>query len=234
VTGAVFCGMDDSECSTGAAHVAREIAGRFGLPLVFVHVADPYRPHNEMEEMVALRRRADTDATAHEKATWKIEWGHPADRLVGMAREENRGRLARPWRAEARFPGQRLARSDRNRALPRRCRAARRRRTRVLACSGVRLPVGLARTAVVLPAHQRHAMGPVGNVDVFIRSSGCLSFSGSRLWPCCTRVTGHAYTVPHMRTKTNGVAAACSTLPAKMGSSADCACTASRLRSRHV
>ena len=78
--GPVICGVDNSSVAAGAIDVARELAQRYELPLLYAHVLD---------------REEDGDAAKSWRTRWlrpkhvevAIESGHPADRLVALARE---------------------------------------------------------------------------------------------------------------------------------------------------
>ena len=80
VKGPVICGIDDSNSAAGAIAVARELAQRYGLPLIYAHVLDGKgggdAPKRRLHEVAA---RAPADVA--------IDNGHPADRLVAFARE---------------------------------------------------------------------------------------------------------------------------------------------------
>jgi len=76
--GPVLCGVDESRTADGAVHVARELAERYDLPLVYVHVFDG---HSRTDAV----RRALRDAADAADADVAIEAGHPADRLVALA-----------------------------------------------------------------------------------------------------------------------------------------------------
>ena len=78
--GPVICGVDDSSVTAGAVDVARELAQRYELQLVYAHVLDESDDGEEAE-------RALYDAVAPEHAEVALEHGHPADRLVMLAKE---------------------------------------------------------------------------------------------------------------------------------------------------
>jgi nucleotide-binding universal stress UspA family protein len=78
MNGAVICGVDDSAAAVDAAAVARELAERLELPLHLVHVAQDAEADETMQAV--LERLAGP-------AAWSIDQGHPADRLVELARE---------------------------------------------------------------------------------------------------------------------------------------------------
>lgn len=78
--GPVICGIDDSSVSLGAVEVARELAQRYELPLVYAHVLNTGADMHEPERVLH-----DTVAPEHAEIT--IEHGHPADRLVTLASE---------------------------------------------------------------------------------------------------------------------------------------------------
>ena len=80
MTGAVICGVDGVSDTVGTAGVARELARRYELPLVYVHVLDEYRRSSDAEQLLR-------DAAAEAPAELAIENGHPADSLLAVARE---------------------------------------------------------------------------------------------------------------------------------------------------
>lgn len=75
--GPVICGIE-AQTAEGAVHVARDLARRYELPLVYAHVWDG---HGRAD---AVRRRLRHTAEA-DHADIAIEDGHPADRLVELA-----------------------------------------------------------------------------------------------------------------------------------------------------
>jgi len=78
VNGPVICGIEDAS-DDGVAGIARELADRYGLPLSFVHVLDAADGH---EEAARLLR----ETTAPGSGNFAVVSGHPADRLVELAR----------------------------------------------------------------------------------------------------------------------------------------------------
>lgn len=77
--GPVICGIED-ENDDGAAAVALDLADRYELELLFVHVGTS----GEADEGIARLAR---EATVAGSAELVIEDGHPADRLVDLARD---------------------------------------------------------------------------------------------------------------------------------------------------
>ena len=75
----VICGIEGAN-DAGVARVARELAGRYELPLFFVHVLQGTDGH---EHATRLLR----ETTAPGDGELAIESGHPADRLVELARD---------------------------------------------------------------------------------------------------------------------------------------------------
>lgn len=69
----VICGVDDSATSDGAIDVARDLARRYELPLVFAHVVD--------------RTDNGADSRVPRDVEVAVVSGHPADRLVELAHE---------------------------------------------------------------------------------------------------------------------------------------------------
>lgn len=79
MNGPVICGIEDAD-DDSVAGVARELAERYALPLFFVHVLQGADGH---EDAARLLR----EAAAPGSAELALEKGHPADRLVELARD---------------------------------------------------------------------------------------------------------------------------------------------------
>lgn len=79
MTGPVICGIDGASESVAAARVARELARRYELPLLYVHVLDEPGNYDEAEQLFRVVEGPDPAELA-------IESGHPADCLVTLAR----------------------------------------------------------------------------------------------------------------------------------------------------
>ena len=77
MNGPVICGIEDAT-GVGVASVARELARRYEVPLLYVHVLDTA---GEIEQAARMLRNAapGSGELAIEKAA------HPADKLVEMA-----------------------------------------------------------------------------------------------------------------------------------------------------
>ena len=89
MNGAIICGVDDSESAKGAERVARELSAQIGSRLVFVRVVDDGSPEREISAVAArLQHLAEYATEVDCGARWLIEIGHPADRLVAVAAEE--------------------------------------------------------------------------------------------------------------------------------------------------
>ncbi len=87
MSGPVVCGLEDTASVAGAALVARTLAQRFELPLLFVHVVEPgQRAVDDVRSVLSLRQAVDALAPASDVA-WRVEVGHPADRLLAVADE---------------------------------------------------------------------------------------------------------------------------------------------------
>lgn len=76
--GPVICGIDESRTAEGAVRVARDLAHRYELPLVYAHVWDGHWRTDAVRRLVSETAEAD-------RADIAIERGHPADRLVELA-----------------------------------------------------------------------------------------------------------------------------------------------------
>ena len=79
MNGPVICGIENAS-DAGVADVARELADRYEVPLLYVHVLDEA---GEIEQAVRMLRNA-----APGSGELAIEKGrHPADRLVEVAKQ---------------------------------------------------------------------------------------------------------------------------------------------------
>src|SRR4051812_48037887 len=89
MTGSIVCGVDDSESAKGASRVARGLSAQLGSRLVFVRVVDDGSSDGEISAVVArLQQLAESAAEVDSGAHWLVEVGHPADRLVAVAKKE--------------------------------------------------------------------------------------------------------------------------------------------------
>jgi len=90
MAGSIICGIDDSESAKGAARVARALSGKLGCGLVFVRVVENGAPKKEIGRVAERLERISGDATEVDcGAGWRVEVGHPADRLVAAAAADN-------------------------------------------------------------------------------------------------------------------------------------------------
>ena len=86
MAGSIICGVDDSTSAKGAARVARALAAELALGLVFVRVLDPDASEakvNEITERLELLSAGAEELDCG--ASWLVEAGHAADRLVAVA-----------------------------------------------------------------------------------------------------------------------------------------------------
>jgi nucleotide-binding universal stress UspA family protein len=90
MAGSIICGVDDSQSAKGAARVARGLSSKLGLRLVFVHVVDDGASDEKISAMATrLHRLAESATDVDGSAHWLVEAGHPADRLVSIAKDQN-------------------------------------------------------------------------------------------------------------------------------------------------
>ncbi len=90
MTHSIVCGVDESESAKGAARVARALSARLGLRLVFVRVVEDSTADEKIAAIAArLHHLADSATEVDCGAHWLVEVGHPADRLIAVAEEEN-------------------------------------------------------------------------------------------------------------------------------------------------
>jgi nucleotide-binding universal stress UspA family protein len=89
MTGSIICGVDDTASAKEAARVARALAGKLGLDLVFVRAIEDGASDAESataERLEGLRRRATGFDCG---ARWVVDAGHPADCLVDAAKKKD-------------------------------------------------------------------------------------------------------------------------------------------------
>jgi nucleotide-binding universal stress UspA family protein len=88
MTGAIICGVDDSEAAKGAARVARAMSTELGLGLLFVHVVEPRAPEAKAGAIAQRLEQLSAGVTEVDPgAGWAVEAGHPADGLVAAAKK---------------------------------------------------------------------------------------------------------------------------------------------------
>jgi nucleotide-binding universal stress UspA family protein len=89
VGGSIICGIDGSESAKRAARVARGLCSKLGLRLVFVHVA---QAGSSDEKTAAIAERLHQLAEGCTEvdcgALWLVDVGHPVDRLIAAAADE--------------------------------------------------------------------------------------------------------------------------------------------------
>lgn len=90
MTGSIVCGVDESESAKGAARVARQLSAELRLRLVFVRVVEDGTADEKIAAVAArLHHLAESAAEVDCGANWLVDVGHPADRLVAVAEEQN-------------------------------------------------------------------------------------------------------------------------------------------------
>src|SRR5215210_7528022 len=90
MTRSIICGVDDSASAKGAARIARALSARLRLRLVFVRVVEDGSSDEKISAIAArLHHLAESSTDVDCGAHWLVEVGHPADRLVATAEEEN-------------------------------------------------------------------------------------------------------------------------------------------------
>ncbi|HET7571087.1 MAG TPA: universal stress protein [Gaiellaceae bacterium] len=85
----VICAIDGWDSASGSAravHVARDLAERFGRPILYVSVLDASDAEPERAAAAALLQHA-VETSSEVEADWTLESGHPADRIVALAGE---------------------------------------------------------------------------------------------------------------------------------------------------
>ena len=90
MTGSIICGLDDSEAAKGAARVARRLSSTLGLRLVFVRVVEPGSPDRVTSAIAErLQRLSSLCTDVDAGAGWLVDVGHPVDRIVAAAVDED-------------------------------------------------------------------------------------------------------------------------------------------------
>jgi nucleotide-binding universal stress UspA family protein len=90
MTGSIICGVDNTASAREAARVARVLAGKLGLGLVFVRAADGTPSDAEMSAIAERLEELSGYATDVDcGATWLVDDGDPADCLVDAAKEKD-------------------------------------------------------------------------------------------------------------------------------------------------
>src|SRR5690349_11476238 len=89
MAGSIICGVDDSASARRAARVARGLSSKLGLELLFIRVLEDGSPTKEIGAVAErLERMSDAATEVDCGASWLVEVGHPADRLVAAAAAE--------------------------------------------------------------------------------------------------------------------------------------------------
>jgi nucleotide-binding universal stress UspA family protein len=89
MAGSIICGVDDSKSARGAAQVARSLSRRLGLGLVFVRVVHGRVSERRISAIAArLECLAEGTTDVDCGARWRVDTGHPVDRLLAVASEE--------------------------------------------------------------------------------------------------------------------------------------------------
>ena len=90
IPGSIICGVDGSETARGAMRFARDLTSLLKRRLVFVRVVEPGTPPETIDAIAErLRQLADSEAASGKAgALWLVDVGHPADRLVAAAQDE--------------------------------------------------------------------------------------------------------------------------------------------------
>lgn len=90
--GSIIVGVDGSRTARGAIRVGRDLGSLLKRRLVFVRVVEPGTPPERIDAIVeGLRQLADGEAalaSGQAGALWLVDVGHPADRLVAAAEDE--------------------------------------------------------------------------------------------------------------------------------------------------
>ena len=88
MTGAIICGVDDSESAKGAARVARALGSKLGRGVIFVRVVEPGAQEARVDAIGERLERLSAGVNdVDSSAAWRVDIGHhPADGLVAAAK----------------------------------------------------------------------------------------------------------------------------------------------------
>lgn len=87
--GSIICGMDGSESAKRATRVARGLCSKLGLRLVFVHVVQAGSSDEKTGAIAErLHQLAESCTEVDCGALWLVDVGHPVDRLIAAAADE--------------------------------------------------------------------------------------------------------------------------------------------------
>ena len=88
MSGAIICGVDDSESAKRAARVARALSSELALGVIFVRAVDHRAADADVTAVAErLERLSASVHSADCGAAWSVEVGHPADALVAAAKK---------------------------------------------------------------------------------------------------------------------------------------------------
>lgn len=89
MNGSIICGVDDSTSAHRAVRVARRLSSTLGLRLVLARIVESSSPAERISALAArLGSLAEEAAGDDAGVRWVLDVGHPADRLVELAEEE--------------------------------------------------------------------------------------------------------------------------------------------------
>lgn len=89
MAGSIICGTDDSESAKRAARVARGLSSKLGLRVVFVHVVKAGSTDEKISAIAErLQHLTEGCSEVDGGAAWLVDVGHPVDRLVAAAADE--------------------------------------------------------------------------------------------------------------------------------------------------
>jgi nucleotide-binding universal stress UspA family protein len=90
LSSSIICGVDGSESAKGAARVARGLSALLGQRLVYVRVVEPGTPDEKSSAIAERMQRLSEDAIElYPGPGWIVDVGHPADRLLAAAADED-------------------------------------------------------------------------------------------------------------------------------------------------
>ena len=89
MTGAIICGIDDSDSAKGAARVARALSSLLGRGVIFIRVVEPDAGEAKISAIAERLERLSAGAPEVDcGAAWSVVAGrHAADELVAAAKE---------------------------------------------------------------------------------------------------------------------------------------------------
>jgi nucleotide-binding universal stress UspA family protein len=89
MTGSIICGVDNTASAKEAARLARALAGKLGLGLIFVRAVESDASEAESATVERLEGLSEGATDVDCGARWVVDVGDPADCLLDAAKEKD-------------------------------------------------------------------------------------------------------------------------------------------------